>query len=89
MNGKVLPKVDSMKYLRVYLDKNLPWRTHIISKRKHIGLIYRVLLVPGRFFKLTLKILLIIMNASRFIPNSEIRDELEASIVRKIAGHYS
>ena len=38
LNNKPLPQVDSVKYLRIHLDKRLTWRSHIWAKRKQLCL---------------------------------------------------
>jgi len=38
LNEKIIPKVNSVKYLGVHLDKRLTWATHIKTKRKSLNI---------------------------------------------------
>jgi hypothetical protein len=38
LNGKQIPQGDTAKYLGIYLDRRLTWRTHIFAKRKQLGM---------------------------------------------------
>jgi hypothetical protein len=38
LNGNQIPQEDTAKYLGIYLDRRLTWRTHIFAKRKQLGL---------------------------------------------------
>jgi len=38
LNGKLIPKETSVKYLGIYLDRRLTWKPHIHNKRKQLGL---------------------------------------------------
>ena len=38
LNNTEIPKSNTAKYLGIHLDKNLNWKTHIFTKRKHLGL---------------------------------------------------
>ena len=38
LNEKIIPKVNSIKYLGVHLDKRLTWATHIKIKRKSLNI---------------------------------------------------
>lgn len=41
LNGEVLEKANHAKYLGVYLDKRLTWKTHIIKKRYELNIRFR------------------------------------------------
>jgi len=38
LNGNQIPQGETAKYLGIYLDRRLTWRTHIFAKRKQLGL---------------------------------------------------
>jgi hypothetical protein len=38
LNGNQIPQGETARYLGIYLDKRLVWRTHIFAKRKQLGL---------------------------------------------------
>lgn len=55
LNNLVIPKKDHVRYLSLHLDKRLTWQTHIITKRKKMGLQMRKLYwLIGRKSQLTL-----------------------------------
>ena len=38
LNGNQISQGETAKYLGIYLDRRLTWRTHIFAKRKQLGL---------------------------------------------------
>ena len=38
LNGKLIPKAKSVKYLGIHTDRRLTWKPHIHMKRKQLGL---------------------------------------------------
>ena len=54
LNGKVIPRNDSVKYLGMHLDRRLTWRTHIWTKRKQLNLKFKKMYwLLGKNSKLT------------------------------------
>ena len=61
LNGKHIPQDTTVKYLGIHLDRRLTWKTHIITKRKQLGLLLqRMYGILGRKseFSLVNKVLL-------------------------------
>ena len=61
LNNIVIPQSNEAKYLGIYLDRRLTWRTHIFTKRKALGIKLRSLyplLGPKSKLSLLNKILL-------------------------------
>jgi hypothetical protein len=49
LNGKHIPQDATLKYLGIHLDRTLTWKTHIITKRKQLGLLFqRMYRILGR-----------------------------------------
>jgi hypothetical protein len=38
LNGTLIPQEESIKYLDLYLDRRLTWRTYILAKRKQLDI---------------------------------------------------
>jgi hypothetical protein len=38
LNANQIPQAVTAKYLGIYLDRRLVWRTHIFGKRKQLGM---------------------------------------------------
>lgn len=128
LNGQTLPQSDNVRYLGIHLDKGLTWKTHILNKRKQLGLklskyhwllgrqsklsltnkllIYKVVLKPIWTYGIQLwgtaakshleiierfqsKVLRTITNAPWFIPNGEIRNDLEVNSVKQEISAFS
>jgi hypothetical protein len=43
LNGNQIPQGETSRYLGIYLDRRLTWRTHICAKRKQLGLKFQQL----------------------------------------------
>jgi len=39
LNGRHIPQDSTVKYLGIHLDRRLTWKTHIVAKCKHLGLL--------------------------------------------------
>jgi len=57
INNKLINKVTSIKYLGIYIDENLTWKTHIEdlcqSLRKYVGIFYQLSLkLPQKILKM-------------------------------------
>ena len=64
LNGAIIPKGTTVKYLGIHLDRRLTWKPHIQRKRKHLGLLLqRMYWALGRKSKLSLANKLIIYNS--------------------------
>jgi len=38
LNGKQITQGNAVKYLGIHMDRRMTWRTHILAKRKQLGL---------------------------------------------------
>ena len=56
LNGNALPQSNEVKYLGIHLDQKLTWQSHIISKRKQLGIKLRTMIwLLGSASKLSLE----------------------------------
>jgi hypothetical protein len=64
INNEPLPQAH-VKYIGIHLDKHLTWRTHIFTKRKHLGItLTKLYWILGRKSKLNLSNKLLIYNVA-------------------------
>ena len=54
LNGSHIPRVTTVKYLGLHLDRRMTWKQHICNKRKQLGLLQRKYWIIGRKSKLSL-----------------------------------
>jgi len=55
LNGKHILQDATVKYLGIYFDRRLTWKTHIFTKRKQLGLLFqRMYWILGRKSELSL-----------------------------------
>jgi hypothetical protein len=65
INNEPLPQAEDVKYLGLHLDRRLTWHKHILTKRKHFGIILTKLFwLLGRKSKLDLNNKLLIYKVA-------------------------
>jgi len=64
MNGNLIPKGETSRYLGIYLNRRLTWRTHIFAKRKQLELKFQQMCwILGRKSELSIEIKLLIYKS--------------------------